>query len=81
MTDYEMRKHDAVLAVKSLMEGGHLPLLLDEMKHDIALKIIQTNFEQNVKREELFMLTKAIDALNVKLQECVNEYDIIQENK
>lgn len=81
MTDYKSKKHDAVLAVKTLMVGDSLPFLLDELKNDIALKIIHTDFKQNVEREELYMLTKAIDALKVKLQECVNEYDIIQENK
>lgn len=78
-TSYETKKHDAVLAVKYVMEGDKLSFLLDELKNDTALKIIHTSFEQNGKREELFMLTKAIDALKVKLQECVNEYDQIQE--
>lgn len=81
MTDYESKKHDAILAVKSIMEGDNLAFLFNELKNDIALTIIHTNFDQKDKREELFMLTKAIDALNVKLQECVNEYDKTQESK
>lgn len=81
MTSYDTKKLEAVIAVKPLMLGETLPFLLDDLKNDIALKIIHTNFDQKDKREELFMLTKAIDALKVKLQECVNEYDLIQENK
>ncbi|MFW3387921.1 UNVERIFIED_CONTAM: hypothetical protein RF648_18115 [Kocuria sp. CPCC 205274] len=73
--------NDAVYAVKALMEGGHISFLLDELKKDIALSIIRTEFEQNAKREELYALTKAIDALDVKLQECVNTYDQIQESE
>ncbi|MCS5736541.1 hypothetical protein, partial [Herbiconiux daphne] len=65
----------------ALMEGGHISFLLDELKKDIALSIIRTEFEQNAKREELYALTKAIDALDVKLQECVNTYDQIQESE
>ena len=81
MTDYESKKLEAVLAVKQLEGAGHLAFLINELKSDIALSIIQTNFKQKDEREELYMLTKAIDALNVKLQECVNQYDIIQESK
>lgn len=66
--------------VKNLMEGDMLPSLLNEIKNDIALSIVQTPFDAKEKREELYMLTQAIDGLKVKLQEYVNEYDKIQEN-
>ena len=63
------------------MEGDDLSNLLQELKNDIALSIVQTSFDQKEKREELYMLTKAIDGLQVKLQEYVNEYDKIQESE
>ncbi len=70
-----------VFKLKNLMEGGDLLLLLNDIKHDIALSIVHTAFDQKDKREELYMLTKAIDGLQVKLQEYVNEYDKIQESE
>lgn len=70
----------ALSKLKGLMEGDDLSNLLHELKNDIALSIVQTSFDQKEKREELYMLTKAIDGLQVKLQEYVNEYDKIQEN-
>ena len=69
----------ALSKLKGLMEGDDLSNLLHEIKNDIALSIVQTTFDQKEKREELYMLTKAIDGLQVKLQEYVNEYDKIQE--
>lgn len=71
---------DLFIKVKQLMEGDTLPSVLEKIKIDIALSIVQTPFDAKDKREELYMLTKAIDALKVKLQEYVNEYDKIQEN-
>ena len=70
-----------IYKLKNLMEGGDLSILLQSIKHDIALSIVQTSFDQKEKREELYMLTKAIDGLQVKLQEYVNEYDKIQESE
>lgn len=72
---------DAITKVKLLMEGGTLSLLLEDLKEKTALSIVHTTFDQKDKREELYMLTKAIDGLQVKLQEYVNTYDKIQENE
>ena len=71
----------ALSKLNGLMEGDDLSNLLQELKNDIALSIVQTSFDQKEKREELYMLTKAIDGLQVKLQEYVNEYDKIQESE
>ena len=71
---------ELVSKVLSMMEGDVLPSLLEELKYDIALSIVQTPFDAKVKREELYMLTRAIDGLKVKLQEYVNENDKIQES-
>lgn len=73
-------KLDAITKVKLLMEGGTLSLLLEDLKQKTALSIVHTTFNQKDEREELYMLTKAIDGLQVKLQEYVNTYDKIQEN-
>ena len=60
MTDI---KH-IIYKVKQLMEGEDgLPYILNQVKQDIALDIIQTDFNDRERREELYMLTKAIDAL------------------
>lgn len=72
---------DAITKVRNLMEGGTLALLLEDLKQQTALSIVNTSFDQNGKREELYMLTKAIDGLQVKLQECVNNYNQFQENE
>lgn len=71
----DTRIRNAVYKVKGLMEGDSLPFLLDEMKKDLALKIVHTNFNQKDEREELYMLTRVIDEFKVKLQEYVNLYD------
>ena len=75
-----MIRPEHIPSVKALMEGDLLPSILNDLKNDIALSIVQTPFESKDKREELYMLTQAIDGLKVKLQEYVNEYGKIQEN-
>lgn len=76
----DAEKQAVIWKVKQLMEGDSLLHILNDMKKDIALSIVHTNFEQKAEREELYMLTKAIEVLKVKLQEYVNDYDKIQEN-
>ena len=61
--------------VKQLMEGGLLEDLLREIHQDIALEIVETLPDEMTKREELYMLTKALKRLNEKLQENLNNYD------
>ena len=72
MTDI---KH-IIYKVKQLMEGDDgLPYILDQVKQDIALDIIRTDFNDKERREELYMLTKAVDELTRKLQEYVNKVE------
>ena len=60
------------------MEGeDSLSFILTEIKKDIALDIIRTDFKDKERREELYMLTKAVDELTRKLQEYVN---LVEEN-
>ncbi|QDH46595.1 hypothetical protein LAh9_5 [Aeromonas phage LAh_9] len=67
-----------IYKVKQLMEGeDSLSFILDEIKKDIALDIIRTDFKEKERREELYMLTKAIEELTKKLQEYVN---LVEEN-
>lgn len=67
-----------IYKVKQLMEGeDSLSFILDEIKKDIALDIIRTDFKDKERREELYMLTKAIEELTKKLQEYVN---LVEEN-
>lgn len=75
----DAKKLAAISTVKKLMEGDNLSSVLNEIKHDIALNIVRTSIDQKAEREELYMLTKAIDVLQVKLQEYVN-YETNQEN-
>lgn len=66
--------------VRQLMEGESLSLILNEIKNDIALSIVHTNFDQKAEREELYMLTRAFNVFEAKLQEYVNVCNKIQEN-
>lgn len=72
---------ELISQVRSIAEGDILPQLLDEIKQEYALSIVRTSIDQKDKREELYMLTKAIDALKAKLQEYVNEYSKDQESE
>lgn len=74
MTDMKYIIHK----VKQLMEGDDsLSFILTEIKKDIALDIIRTDFKDKERREELYMLTKAVNELTRKLQEYVN---LVEEN-
>lgn len=77
----DANKQATIWKVKQLMEGDSLLHIINDIKQDIALSIVHTSFNQKDEREELYMLTKAFDALKVKLQEYVNTYDEIQENE
>jgi Cu/Ag efflux pump CusA len=54
------------------IEAG-LDDLLTNIKHDIALEILGTVPEDESKRETLYNLSRALDAIKGKLQESVNE--------
>lgn len=68
--------NQVIYKVKQLMEGEQsLSFILEEIKKDIALDIIRTDFTDKERREELYMLTKAVDELSRKLQEYVNKVE------
>jgi hypothetical protein len=54
------------------VESG-LEDILDNIKHDIALEILGTVPTDVTKRETLYNLSRALDAIKGKLQESVNE--------
>jgi len=66
------------LVLSQLMENDLLGKVLTTINNELALGIINTSPDEYEKREELYNLTKAIEALKGKLQECVN--DNIQED-
>jgi len=70
-----MNQRNLIYKVKLLMEGGEISTLLNEVKKDIALEIISTQYKEKERREELYMLTKAVDAFTMKLQEYVNKFE------
>jgi len=74
-----MNQRNLIYKVKLLMEGGEISTFLNEVKNDIALEIISTQYKEKERREELYMLTKAVDAFTMKLQEYVNKFE--QENE
>ena len=59
--------------VVELMEGGDLSFILNYLKEQTALRIIRTGPGESVMREELYQLTKAIDALDMTFQAFVND--------
>lgn len=70
----------AMYKICMLREDGLLEQLLNEINHDIALEIVETSPTETSKREELYMLTKAVKRLNEKLQEYENNHNF-QENE
>ena len=66
------------LVLSQMMQDGLLEKVLNTITEETALGIIDTSQNEHEKREELYQLTKAIEALKGKLQECVN--DTFQEN-
>lgn len=76
-----IEKKDAVFKIGLLMEGGLLGDLLSEITNELALEIVETSPEETTKREDLYMLNKALKRLNEKLQEYVNNYNSQGENE
>lgn len=74
-------KKNAVFKLGLLMEGGLLEDLLNEITNELALEIVETIPEETSKREDLYMLNKALKRLNEKLQEYVNKYNSQGENE
>jgi hypothetical protein len=61
------------LVLSQMMQDDLLGKVLDTITEETALGIIDTSPDEREKREELYQLTKAIEALKGKLQECVND--------
>ena len=68
-----MNEKQIASKVNQLLSGGLMDLLSDKIINDIALEIV--NSSEMSKREELYLLTKAVKRLNEKLQEYANIYN------
>ena len=77
---HHVEKNEAVNKLGLLMQGGLLEALLGEITNELALEIVETFPEETDKREDLYMLNKALKRLNEKLQEYVNNYNSQGEN-
>jgi hypothetical protein len=62
------------------MRDGLMDRILSEIINSIALEIIETETDEVSNREGLYNLTKALKAVKGKLQECIND-TIVQENE
>lgn len=67
----ELNPHESKI-LSQLIESG-LDSVLLTIKQDIALDIIGTSPEEADIREDLYNLSRAIDAIKGKLQGCVND--------
>ncbi len=68
----KLNDRDIESRVQGLMGDGVLSLVLEKIKNDTALRIVQTEPNAGAVREELYMFVKALDAVEMKLQEYVN---------
>ena len=73
MQDNTISEHDLSGRVQGLMRDGVLSLCIQQIKTDIATRIVQTEPNAGALREELYMFVKALDEVEMKLQEYVNE--------
>lgn len=63
---------DVEFRVQGLMRDGVLSLVIEQIKKDTAERIVQTEPNAGAMREELYMFCRALDGLEMKLQEYVN---------
>lgn len=70
-----MDLQNAISHLQELMKGDVFPLVLNEIKKDIAFEILHTKHNEAAKREELYNITCAISKLETKLQEYVNLHE------
>ena len=66
-----LTENDKVLLTQFI--GGGLEAVLSNIKFDIATEILGTAPVEDSRREDLYDLSRAIDAIKGKLQECVND--------
>lgn len=58
--------------MKQFLEGGHLDLILKDIKLSLAQEMLLTEPADSAKREELYYLNRACDQIELKLQACAN---------
>lgn len=72
-----MLTQDDKMYLQRLLGDGRFGDLLEDIKSDLAKDILNTGIQDTKIREDLYTLSRAIDALNTKLQECAN-YEILE---
>lgn len=65
--------------VKGMVEAGEFSLLFQEINRDIVAQILRTEVNQKEAREDLYLMSKGLTLLEMKLQEFANE--ITKENE
>ncbi len=73
MENTKISVHDLSVRVQGLMRDGVLSLCIEQIKDDFAKRIVQTEPNAGALREEYYMRVKALDDLEMKLQDYVNE--------
>lgn len=68
----KLNERDVESRVQGLMRDGVLSLVIEQIKNDVATRIVQTEPNAGALREELYMFVKALDGVETKLQEYVN---------
>ena len=71
-----MSRVNLAAKVRHLLDDGAFDYIINEIKNDIALEIVNSQTQDVEKREDLYMLAQALKCLNGKLQEYAN----IEEN-
>lgn len=71
MMNNELRS--VVTQLRQMQEGGGLPLLFEDIKKDVAARMVQTEYHQVDERNRLYMITQALNELEAKLQDYVNQ--------
>lgn len=65
--------------INSLVKNNLLDKILDEVITEISLEITSTELDAVERRDDLYLLTKALKEVKGKLQEYVNEFEFQEE--
>lgn len=67
--------------VTQMVGGGDISLLFNEIRKDLANKILNTQVGQTELRESLYMQSAGLKTLEDKFQEYLNDVNRFEENK
>ena len=60
--------------VRDMVERDDFSILFNEIRKDIAQRILQTGVNQKEERENLYLMSHGLTLLEMKLQEFANEF-------